>query len=184
MKAATWHGRRDVRVQDVPDPRIEEPTDAIVRITTTNICGSDLHLYEVLGAFMREGDILGHEPMGIVEEVGPEVTSLKAGDRVVVPFQLAGRRRVGAVVGQRVKPVLFHEECFQGFTFAGGAGLHDPQGRRAWRWRLHAGNRNATRSERRPCPAGHPSTGTACRGVRRVSRSAGAGGRCGGGPRR
>jgi threonine dehydrogenase-like Zn-dependent dehydrogenase len=73
----------------VPDPRIEEPTDAIIKVTTTNICGSDLHLYEVLGAFMSEGDILGHEPMGIVEEVGPDVGDLKVGDRVVVPFQIS-----------------------------------------------------------------------------------------------
>jgi threonine dehydrogenase-like Zn-dependent dehydrogenase len=89
MKAVTWHGKRDVRVDNVPDPKIEEPTDAIVKITTTNICGSDLHLYEVLGAFMDEGDILGHEPMGIVEEVGSEVTNLRPGDRVVMPFQIS-----------------------------------------------------------------------------------------------
>jgi threonine dehydrogenase-like Zn-dependent dehydrogenase len=89
MKAVTWQGKRDVRVDNVPDPKIEEPTDAIVKITTTNICGSDLHLYEVLGAFMDEGDILGHEPMGIVEEVGSEVTNLQRGDRVVMPFQIS-----------------------------------------------------------------------------------------------
>jgi threonine dehydrogenase-like Zn-dependent dehydrogenase len=89
MKAVTWHGKRDVRVEEVPDPRIEEATDAIVRITSTAICGSDLHLYEVLGPFLEEGDILGHEPMGIVEEVGPEVTQIKPGDRVVVPFNIA-----------------------------------------------------------------------------------------------
>jgi D-arabinose 1-dehydrogenase-like Zn-dependent alcohol dehydrogenase len=88
MKAVTWHGRRDVRVDTVDDPRIEQPTDAIVRITTTNICGSDLHLYEVLGPFMAEGDVLGHEPMGIVEEVGSDVTNLQPGDRVVIPFQV------------------------------------------------------------------------------------------------
>jgi threonine dehydrogenase-like Zn-dependent dehydrogenase len=76
MKALTWHGRRDVRVDDVPDPTIQKPTDAIVRITTTAICGSDLHLYEVLGPFIEEGSILGHEPMGVVEEVGAEVTEL------------------------------------------------------------------------------------------------------------
>ncbi|MDQ4131348.1 MAG: glutathione-dependent formaldehyde dehydrogenase [Actinomycetota bacterium] len=89
MRAVTWHGRRDVRVETVPDPTIEEPTDAIVRITSTGICGSDLHLYEVLGMFMEEGDILGHEPMGIVEEVGADVPQLQPGDRVVVPFNIS-----------------------------------------------------------------------------------------------
>ncbi|CAN5219466.1 zinc-dependent alcohol dehydrogenase [soil metagenome] len=88
MKALTWHGKRDVRVDDVPDPKIQEPTDALVRITTTAICGSDLHLYEVLGPFLEEGDVLGHEPMGIVEEVGGEVTNIAAGDRVVLPFTI------------------------------------------------------------------------------------------------
>jgi threonine dehydrogenase-like Zn-dependent dehydrogenase len=89
MKALTFHGKRDVRVDEVPDPSIQESTDAIVRITSTAICGSDLHLYEVLGMFIDEGDILGHEPMGIVEEVGPEVTHIKAGDRVVIPFNIS-----------------------------------------------------------------------------------------------
>jgi threonine dehydrogenase-like Zn-dependent dehydrogenase len=89
MKALTWQGRRDVRVEDVPDPVLEQPTDAIVRITTTAICGSDLHLYEVLGPFIDEGFVLGHEPMGIVEEVGSDVTELAAGDRVVIPFQVS-----------------------------------------------------------------------------------------------
>jgi threonine dehydrogenase-like Zn-dependent dehydrogenase len=89
MKAVTWHGKRDVRVDEVPDPKIENPTDAIVRITSTAICGSDLHLYEVLGPFLEEGDVLGHEPMGIVEEVGPEVSHIAAGDRVVIPFNIA-----------------------------------------------------------------------------------------------
>ena len=89
MKALTWHGRRDVRVETVPDPRIEEPTDAIVRITSSGLCGSDLHLYELMAPFLGEGDVLGHEPMGVVEEVGAGVTNLSAGDRVVVPFQIA-----------------------------------------------------------------------------------------------
>ncbi|MEJ3653089.1 alcohol dehydrogenase catalytic domain-containing protein [Actinomycetes bacterium KLBMP 9759] len=89
MRAVTWHGKRDVRVDTVPDPVIGEPTDVIVRITSTGICGSDLHLYEVLGPFLEEGDILGHEPMGIVEEVGAGVTAVRPGDRVVVPFNVS-----------------------------------------------------------------------------------------------
>ncbi len=89
MKALTWQGKRDVRVESVPDPVIQEPTDAIVRITSTAICGSDLHLYEVLGAYLDPGDVLGHEPMGIVEEVGSEVTHIAPGDRVVVPFNIS-----------------------------------------------------------------------------------------------
>jgi threonine dehydrogenase-like Zn-dependent dehydrogenase len=89
VKALVWHGKRDVRVDDVPDPTIQEPTDVVVRITTTGLCGSDLHLYEVMGPFLDEGDILGHEPMGIVEEVGPGVTEVKPGDRVVIPFNVS-----------------------------------------------------------------------------------------------
>jgi len=89
MRAVTWQGKRDVRVENVPDPHIKDPTDAIVRITSSGLCGSDLHLYEVLTPFMTPGDILGHEPIGVVEEVGPEVTNLQPGDRVVVPFQIA-----------------------------------------------------------------------------------------------
>ncbi|MEU4485261.1 zinc-dependent alcohol dehydrogenase [Streptomyces purpurascens] len=89
MRAVTWQGKRDVRVENVPDPTIQEPTDAVIRITSTGLCGSDLHLYEVLTPFMTPGDILGHEPMGVVEEVGAGVPDLQAGDRVVVPFQIA-----------------------------------------------------------------------------------------------
>ncbi|MCF6470925.1 glutathione-dependent formaldehyde dehydrogenase [Nonomuraea sp. MG754425] len=89
MKAVTWHGKRDVRVEEVPDPAVKEPNDAIIRVTSTGICGSDLHLYEVLGPFMAEGDILGHEPMGVVEEVGAGVGDLKPGDRVVIPFTIS-----------------------------------------------------------------------------------------------
>ena len=89
MKALTWHGTHDVRVDTVPDPRIEHPTDAIVRVTSTGICGSDLHLYEVLGPYLDAGDILGHEPMGVVEEVGAEVTHIAPGDRVVIPFNIS-----------------------------------------------------------------------------------------------
>jgi threonine dehydrogenase-like Zn-dependent dehydrogenase len=89
VKAVVWHGREDVRVDNVPDPIIQEPTDAIVRITSTAICGSDLHLYSKLFPIMREGDIIGHEPMGIVEEVGEDVEHIKPGDRVVVPFNIS-----------------------------------------------------------------------------------------------
>ena len=89
MKALTWHGKRDVRVEDVPDPVLQDPTDAIVEVTSTAICGSDLHLYEVLGPFLSPGDVLGHETMGIVREVGPEVAHIKPGDRVVVPFNIS-----------------------------------------------------------------------------------------------
>jgi threonine dehydrogenase-like Zn-dependent dehydrogenase len=89
MKALTWHGKRDVRVETVPDPVIKESDDAIIRVTSSGICGSDLHLYEVLGPFMTEGDIIGHEPMGVVEEVGTAVSHVRPGDRVVIPFNIA-----------------------------------------------------------------------------------------------
>ena len=89
MKALVWHGKEDVRCDQVPDAKIEQPTDIVVRITATAICGSDLHLYDGLMPTMKDGDILGHEPMGIVEEVGSSVTKLKKGDRVVVPFTIA-----------------------------------------------------------------------------------------------
>jgi threonine dehydrogenase-like Zn-dependent dehydrogenase len=89
MKALTWQGKRSVSVEEVPDPVIQDPTDAIVRITSTAICGSDLHLYEVLGPYMHKGDVIGHEPMGIVVEVGRAVTNLSVGDRVVIPFGIA-----------------------------------------------------------------------------------------------
>ena len=89
MKAVTWQGRRKVSVDTVPDPVIEQPSDAVIRVTSTGICGSDLHLYEVLGPYMSTGDILGHETIGIVEEVGSEVSNIRAGDRVVIPFQIS-----------------------------------------------------------------------------------------------
>ncbi|MFJ8622200.1 alcohol dehydrogenase catalytic domain-containing protein [Kitasatospora sp. NPDC093550] len=89
MKAVTWHGRRDVRVDSVPDPVIREPTDILVEVTTTGLCGSDLHLYEVLGAFLDEGDILGHEAMGVVRETGSAVHAVSVGERVVVPFNIS-----------------------------------------------------------------------------------------------
>jgi threonine dehydrogenase-like Zn-dependent dehydrogenase len=89
MKALTYHGKRDVRVDTVPDPVIQEPTDAIIRVTSTGLCGSDLHLYELFGPFIDPGDILGHEPMGIVEAVGADVTNVGVGDRVVIPFNIS-----------------------------------------------------------------------------------------------
>jgi threonine dehydrogenase-like Zn-dependent dehydrogenase len=89
VRAVTWHGKRDVRVDDVPDPTIQEPTDAIIRVTSSGLCGSDLHLYELFGPFIDEGDILGHEPMGIVEAVGSQVTDIDVGDRVVIPFNIS-----------------------------------------------------------------------------------------------
>jgi threonine dehydrogenase-like Zn-dependent dehydrogenase len=89
VKAVVWHGTEKLGVEDVPDPRIEQPTDAIVRITSTAICGSDLHLYGGKTPGMKDGDVLGHEPMGIVEEVGAEVRQIAPGDRVVVPFNIS-----------------------------------------------------------------------------------------------
>ena len=88
MQAVTWQGKRDVRVENVPDPDIRKPDDVVVRITSSGVCGSDLHLYEVMTPYLNAGDVLGHEPMGIVEETGPEVTSVAPGDRVVVPFNI------------------------------------------------------------------------------------------------
>jgi threonine dehydrogenase-like Zn-dependent dehydrogenase len=89
MKALRWYGKEDVRVETVPDPEILDPRDAIVRITATAICGSDLHLYGGYMPTMEKGDILGHEPMGEVVEVGSAVKNLKPGDRVVVPFTIS-----------------------------------------------------------------------------------------------
>lgn len=89
MRALTWQGKRSVSVETVPDPRIEKPTDVVIRVTSAAICGSDLHLYETLGPFLGKGDVLGHETMGVVEEVGSAVTRLSPGDRVVIPFVIA-----------------------------------------------------------------------------------------------
>ncbi len=89
MKALCWNNKHRVSVENVPDPKIEHPRDAIIRVTTTAICGSDLHLYDGLVQTMKRGDVLGHEPMGEVIELGPEVTNLKVGDRVVVPFTIS-----------------------------------------------------------------------------------------------
>ncbi|SFT80121.1 Threonine dehydrogenase [Geodermatophilus amargosae] len=89
MRAVTWHGRADVQVDTVPDPTLQEDTDVIVEVTSSGICGSDLHLIEVMAPFMTKGDVMGHEPMGVVREVGSAVTAVKPGDRVVVPFNIS-----------------------------------------------------------------------------------------------
>ena len=89
MKALCWHGTGDVRIDTVDDPTIQDPTDAVIKVTATAICGSDLHLFDGFMAAMQEGDILGHEPMGEVVAVGPEVKNLAIGDRVVVPFTIS-----------------------------------------------------------------------------------------------
>ena len=89
MRVTTIHGKRDIRLEERPTPAIEEPTDAIIKVTSTAICGSDLHLYEVLGPYIDPGDILGHEPMGVVEAVGSEVEHIAPGDRVVIPFNIS-----------------------------------------------------------------------------------------------
>ncbi len=89
MRAATWQGKRDVQVVDVPDPSVRGDDEIVVEVTTTGLCGSDLHLYEVLGPFMSPGDVLGHETMGRVVEKSADVTSVAVGDRVVIPFQIS-----------------------------------------------------------------------------------------------
>lgn len=89
MKALVWHGRNDVRIDNVPDPKIEQPGDIVLKVSSTAICGSDLHLVDGMMPAMEEGDILGHEFMGEVVEVGADVQKFKVGDRVVVPFTIA-----------------------------------------------------------------------------------------------
>jgi len=89
MRAVTWQGAKDIRVEQVPDPKLEADTDIVIRVTSSGLCGSDLHLYEVLAPFMEPGDVVGHEPMGVVEEVGAAVPNLDVGDRVVIPFNIS-----------------------------------------------------------------------------------------------
>lgn len=89
MKAVTWQGKRKVSVEEVPNPVIQEPTDIIIKVTSSCICGSDLHLYEVMAPFMEKGDIMGHEPIGFVTEIGSAITNVKVGDRVVIPFNVS-----------------------------------------------------------------------------------------------
>ena len=135
MRAVTWHGKRDVRVETVPDPTIKEPTDAIVRITSTGMCGSDLHLYEVMAPFMTAGDILGHEPMGIVEAVGAGVTNIEV-----------GRPRRGAV--QHLVRSLLHVR--RRVCSRSARRRRSPSTARARRC-------SATRSSTARCPAARPS---------------------------
>ena len=89
MRALTWQATQKVSVEDVPTAKIQEPTDVVIRVTSAAICGSDLHLYDVMGPFLAKGDVLGHETMGIVTEVGSAITELSVGDRVVIPFVIA-----------------------------------------------------------------------------------------------
>ena len=102
MKALCWFGKEDVRVETVPDPKIEASGDAIIKITSTAICGSDLHLYDGFTPTMESSDVLGHEPMGVVVEVGRDVKKLKVGDRVVVPFCKTGRFDPSFVITHRI----------------------------------------------------------------------------------
>jgi threonine dehydrogenase-like Zn-dependent dehydrogenase len=124
MKALCWFGRTDVRVEDVPDPKVLNPRDAVVRVTRTAICGSDLHLYDGFIPTMQKGDILGHEFMGEVVEVGASVTNLKVGDRVVVPFPVAcGNcffcRRGLFSACDNTNPNAWMQEKLYGFSGAG-----------------------------------------------------------------
>ena len=89
MKAICWHGHGDMRMDTVPDPKIENPTDVIVKITASGICGSDIHLMDGYMPTMKAGDVVGHEPMGIVVETGSAITRLRKGDRVVIPFTIS-----------------------------------------------------------------------------------------------
>jgi len=89
MRAVTWQGTKDIRLENVPDPTIQAATDIVIRVTSSGLCGSDLHLYEPMAPFMEAGDVIGHEPMGVVEMVGSDVHHLDIGDRVVIPFNVS-----------------------------------------------------------------------------------------------
>src|SRR5512141_1495113 len=124
MKAVCWEGKKNVQVLSVPDPSIINPRDAIVKITTTAICGSDLHLYNGYIPTMEKGDILGHEFMGEVVEVGPQVKRLKVGDRVVVPFTIScGKcfycRRGLFSLCDNTNPNAFAAQSLYGYTTGG-----------------------------------------------------------------
>jgi threonine dehydrogenase-like Zn-dependent dehydrogenase len=124
MKAVVWHGKHDVRVEDVPEPRLLSPRDAIVRVSSSGICGSDIHMYDDMVHGMHKGDVLGHEFMGTVEELGEEVTDLQIGDRVVVPFPIAcGRcwfcRESLTALCDNSNPNAGKAEKYYGFSGAG-----------------------------------------------------------------
>ncbi len=124
MRATCWQGTHHLAVEEVPDPAILNPRDAIVRITSTAICGSDLHLYNGFIPSMRKGDILGHEFMGEIEEVGPEVSNLRGGDRIVVPFPIACGRCLQCQRGlfslcENSNPNAWMAEKLWGFSPAG-----------------------------------------------------------------
>ncbi len=124
MKAVVWHGPGDVRVDRVPDPAIVNPMDGIVRVTSTAICGSDLHLYDGFVAGMRAGDIVGHEFMGEIVEVGPSVSRVRVGDRVVIPFTISCGRCIPCSSGlwslcDNSNPNAAAAEALYGFSPAG-----------------------------------------------------------------
>ena len=178
MKALTWQGTRKVTVEEVPDPRLQHPTDAIVQITSTAICGSDLHLYEVFGPFLDRGDILGHEPMGIVVEVGAEVRNLSVGDRVVIPFNISCgecfmcRRGLQSQcettqvkgVRQRCGAVRLHQAVRPGSRGSGGVPAGAPR-----RLQPHP-RRQGTARRPVSLPQRHPADRLAGSGVRAGSR--------------
>src|SRR5947209_14159886 len=126
MKALVWCGPHNVKTESVPDPKILNKRDAIIRVTSTCICGSDLHLLDGFIPFMKPGDIMGHEPMGIVEELGPDVdkSKVKVGDRVVIPFTLGCgacffcKRQLWSLCDNTNPKAYLGEETF-GYTTSG-----------------------------------------------------------------
>ena len=183
MRALTWQGNEDVQVTDVPDPKIQEPNDAIIRVTSTAICGSDLHLYGVLGPYLKPGDVLGHEAMGIVEEVGADITGLQPGDRVVIPFNIScghcwmcsrglfAQCETTQVRAQGKGAALFGYTSLYGSVPGGQAQyLRVPQAP------VRADQDSARDAGRPvPVPVGHPAHGLPGRRLRRCSRGRDAG---------
>ena len=179
MRALVYHGKRDVRVDTVPDPTIEEPTDAIVRITSSGLCGSDLHLYEVLGAFLEEGDILGHEPMGIVEAVGQRgdahrVRAIASSSRSTSRAATASCARTSCTRSARRRRCATQDKgaSLFGYTKLYGAGARRPGGAAARAAGAVRPDQGAGGPGRRPVrlPLGRAADGLAGRGVRRHPR--------------